>query len=72
MADVEATKVILLELTKNISQLTQEAMDNHPVISTIPKPELLNILNSLLANVIIEKKLTTKLLKASSLMIIIF
>ena len=55
MADVEATKAIILDLTKNISQLTQEAMDNHPVISTILKPELLNILNSLLANVIIEK-----------------
>lgn len=53
MADVEATEAILLELTKNNTQLTQEAMDSDPVISTIPKPKLLDILISLLANVII-------------------
>jgi len=53
MAEVEATEAILLELTKNITQLTQEAMDSDPVISTIPKPKLLDILNSLVTNVII-------------------
>ena len=53
MAEVEATEAILLELTKNITQLTQEAMDSDPVIATIPKPKLLDILNSLVTNVII-------------------
>ncbi len=70
MTEVETTVVILLELTKNITQLTQEAMDSDPVISTIPKPKLLEILNSLVTNVIIYIILS-KLL-ALVLIVIIF
>ena len=64
MADVKATEVILLELVKNFIQLTQEAMDSDPVILTIPKPELLDTLNSLVSNVFIVKypNILTKLL----------
>ena len=56
--NIEATQSELFEITKKFlettggfTNLSEEAIDCDPVISEIPKPELLSILNSLINNV---------------------
>lgn len=48
--DIEATQARLLDLTRELTSLTQEVMDADPIISKVPKSELLNIMNPLLKN----------------------
>lgn len=51
--NVEATQARILELTREHKNLTQVVMDSDPIISKIPKLELLNILNTLTKSVIV-------------------
>ncbi len=51
--NVEATQERLLELTREHMNLTQEVINSDPVISKIPKLELVKIMNLLIKSVII-------------------
>ena len=53
VTDVEATQARILELTRELTSLTQEAIDSDPVISKISKVDLLSIMNPLLSRVTI-------------------
>lgn len=53
--NVEAIRIRLVELAKERRNLTQEMIECDPIISQVPKVELLKILNPLLKTVIIWK-----------------
>ena len=59
VTDVEGTQARILELTRELMSLTQEAIDSDPVISKISKVDLLNIMNPLLSRVTISMKKIT-------------